>query len=251
MPLFSSVSEGADYTFDAPDQGYDVTATIVKYGLGFSISEEAVDDGKFNFISDAIVKLARSARETQEQAGMDVFNNGFTTQTTGDGNSLFNTAHTMVGSAINIVNRPSVDADLSFTSLSQGISEFKKAFRGSSGIYQMIMPQYLLVPTELELYAKQLVGSSHEADSDVNNINPFHQKLMVVASPHLTDTDAWFLISNKVDHGLRVINRKGIETKAATPESVGFLNDSIHYKARYREAIVTPKPHGVYGSRGA
>ena len=210
MPLFGSVAEGADYSFTSPKQGFDKTFTMIKYGLGFSISEEAVEDGKFNFISDAVTKLAKSARETQEQAAMDVFNNGFTSETTPDGQPLFDTGHLTPTGSITIANKPSTDVDLSFTSLSDALSSFKKAFRGDSGIYQMIMPKILLVPTELELAAKQIVGSAQQAGSQNNDINPFHNDLMVVSSPHLTDSDAWFLVSDKSDHGLRIIERKAL-----------------------------------------
>lgn len=250
MPLFSSVSEGADYSFERMKQGYDKTFTMVKYGLGFSISEEAVADGKFNFIADAIAKLAKSARETQEQAGMDVFNNGFTTETTADGVALFSTSHTTPSGSVTIANKPATDIDLSYTALSDAISAFKKAFRGDSGIYNMIMPKKLVVPTELELYARELVGSALKADTDHNNKNPFHQSLEVIASPHLTDADAWFLASDKEDHGLRIIERMGLNTKAAGSDA-GFVNDNILYKARYREDLGAVRPQGVYGSTGA
>jgi phage major head subunit gpT-like protein len=251
MPLFSSISEGTDYSLSSQKQGYDKTLTIIKYGLGFSISEEAVEDGKFPFIADAVAKLAKSARETQEQSGMDLLNNGFTTTTTADGKALFALDHNpQAASSVVIANRPAVNADLSFSSLSDAISEFKKTFRGDSGIFQMIMPKYLVVPTELEMYARQLVQSSLEADSNNNNINPFHLSLQVVASPHLTDTDAWFLLSDPSEHGLVIIERKGIETKAGGSD-IGFLNDSIIYKARYREQVGALRPNGAYGSPGA
>jgi phage major head subunit gpT-like protein len=251
LPLFSSISEGNDYSFERQKQGSDKTMTMVKYGLGFSISEEAVEDGKFNFIQDAVAKLAKSARETQEQSAMDVLNNGFGSETTADGIALFATNHTTPSGNFTIANKPSVDVDLSFTSLSSGISDFKKAFKGDSGIYQMIMPKNLIVPTELELYARQLVQSAYKADTDHNNINPFHNSLQVISSPHLTDADAWFLAADKSENGLRLIVRKAIETKAAASDSVGFLNDNILYKARYREEVGAVNPHGLYGTTGA
>jgi phage major head subunit gpT-like protein len=251
LPLFSSISEGADYSFERQKQGYDKTFTMVKYGLGFSISEEAVDDGKFNFISDAIAKLAKSARETQEQSAMDVLNNGFGSETTADGSAIFATNHPTPSGSVTIANKPATDADLSFSSLSDALSAFKKAFKGDSGIIQNIQAKTLLVPTELGLYARQLVSSAYKADTDHNNINPFHNSLMVLESPHLTDADAWFLLADKSENGLRMIIRKGIETKAATPESVGFLNDNILYKARFREDVGAVHPQGLYGTTGA
>jgi phage major head subunit gpT-like protein len=250
LPQFSSLSEGADYTFHAPKQGYDKTFTHTKYALGFSISEEAVDDGKFDFIKDAIVKMAKSAKETQEQSGMNIFNNGFSSETTADGIALFATNHTTPTGTYTIANKPATDADLDFSSLSEAISAFRTAFRGDSGIYHNLSPRVLLVPTGLELYARQLVESSLKADSANNNINPFHLALKVMSSPHLTDADAWFLIGDKVDHGLDLIIRKPVETIPGGM-SVGYINDVIPYKARYRESIGATRPHGVYGTTGA
>jgi hypothetical protein len=74
--------------------------------------------------------------------------------------------------------------------------------------------------------------------------------LMVVSSPHLTDSDAWFLLADKSETGLDIISRKPIETKAAGPDS-GFDNDSIKYKSRYREKVDTIHAYGVLGTPGA
>lgn len=251
MSLFSTINEGADYTFEAPPQGYDKTLTVIKYGLGFSISEEAVSDGKYNYILDATAKLAKSAKETQEQAAMDIFNNGFTTETTADGQPIFSTSHPTPSGSITIANKPTTDVDLGFTSLSNALSAFKKAFRGDSGIYYTIMPKILLVPTELELYANQLIKSNLEADSANNNINPFQNQIRVVASAHLTDPDAWFLIADPVDTKLEIVERWPIQTIAAAPNGAGYVNDNILYKTRYREVIGCLNQYGLYGTTGA
>lgn len=249
MPILVSVSEGADYTLGKQAQGYDKTLSVVKYGYGFSISEEAMDDGRFDLVSDAVAKLAKSARETQEQAFMDLFNNGFGSETTADGLAIFHTAHTTPTGTYTVRNRPTTHADLSFTSLAAGISDFMSVFRGDSGIYQDIKPKTLLVPPALALYAKQLVGSSMEADSNNNNINPFDGQLQVVSSPRLTDSDGWFLLADKANNGLRIIVRKPIEFVRAGKDA-GFLNDNVILKARFREKVSAVNPLGLYGTAG-
>jgi phage major head subunit gpT-like protein len=251
MPLFSSVNEGEDYTFSRPKQGYDKTMSVVKYGLGFSISEEAVSDGKFDMIADAIRKMGKSARESQEQAAMDILNNGFSSETTADGVALFSTSHTTPSGSVTIANKPSVDADLSDTSLKTAISEFKKNFKGDSGIIYDIRPKFLIVPEDLRMYAQELVGSELKVDSPNNNLNSIKgEGLIVVSSPHLTDADGWYLAADKSDNGLRIVSRQPLETKAAGAD-VGFLNDAIYYKARYREKVGAVHPHGLYGTSGA
>jgi hypothetical protein len=251
MPLFSSVAEGADYTFSRPKQGYDKTVSMVKYGLGFSISEEAVDDGKFNFIADAVRKMGKSARETQEQAAMDILNNGFSGTTTADGVALFSASHTTPTGTITIRNKLSADSDLSESSLRTAIADFRKAFRGDSGIYHLVEPKYLIVPEELRLEAMALVGSELKPGSANNDKNVLQgEGLQVLSSPHLTDADAWFLSASPEENGLRFIERKPLETKAAGPD-VGFLNDAIYYKARYRQELAAVNPVGIFGTPGA
>ena len=250
MDLFDQLAEGEDYNFKAPKQGASKTLTVQKYGLGFSISEEMVDDGKFDHISDMIRKLAKSGRESQEVAAMNVFNNGFSTETTADGVALFSTAHTLPSGGT-LRNRLTTDADLSQTSIDAALTDFDTTFVGDSGIIYRMVPKKLLVHSSNKRRAMELIGSDLKPDSEQNNLNSLKgEGLTVASSPHLTDTDAWFMLAAPEDTGLRIIQRKPIETKAAGAD-VGFANDSIYYKSRYREVIGALHPYGVLGTPGA
>lgn len=250
MPLFSSVAEGADYTFSSPKAGNHKTVTVNKYGLGFSISEETIDDGKFDMVGDAVKKMAKSAHESQEQAAMNILNNGFSSQTVADGLSLFNASHTLPSGGT-FRNMPSTNADLSYSSLQTGIQDFMKVFKGDSGIIQTIHAKYLVVPNELRMYASELIGSEKKADTNDNNSNSIKgEGLELISSPRLTDTVGWYILSAPEDHGLRIVERKPLETKAAAPDGVGYLNDAVYYKARYREVIDAMHAFGSYGVQG-
>lgn len=250
LELFNQVDEGAEYSFKRPKQGASKTLSMVKFGLGFSISEEMVEDAKFDLIGDMVRKLAKSAKESQEIQAMNIFNNGFSSETTADGVSVFNSAHTLPsgGTYRNVL---SVASDLSVTSLDTALSDFETQFVGDSGIIYNKKPRILLVHPSQKRYAMELVGSDLKADTADNNMNSIKADgLQVVSSPHLTDTDAWFLLSDKSEHGLRIIQRQPIQTKAAG-DDVGFTSDSILYKARYREKIGAVHGYGVFGSAGA
>lgn len=250
MELFQSVAEGSEYSFKRPKQGASKTLSISKYGLGFSISEEMIDDGKIDLVSDMVKKLAKSAKESQEIQAMNVFNNGFTSETTADGVAVFSTLHTLP-SAGTFRNRLSSDADLSQSSLDTMLQDFETQFVGDSGIIYNMKPKKLVVHPSNKRYAMELIGSDLKPDTADNNMNAFKQDgLMVVSSPHLTDQDAWFLVGEPSETGLRIVSRKPIETKAAGPDQ-GFTTDSILYKSRYREAIGVTHPYGIFGSRGA
>lgn len=259
MPLLEEVAEGSEYSFKSPKQGASKTLNMVKFGLGFSISEEMVDDGKFDHIADMTRKLARSAKETQEIQAMNIFNNGFGTETTADGSSIFSAAHALPSGG-SYRNKLSVDADLSSTSLETMLSDYETEFVGDSGIIYNLRPKVILVHPDNKRLAKELIGSDLKPEvttfgtdgvTNINNMNSFKgEGLRVITSPHLTDADAWFMLSEPADTGLRIISRKPIETKAADP-AVGWASDSILYKARYREKIGATHGYGVFGTAGA
>lgn len=250
MDLFAQVDEGTEYSFKRPKQGASKTLSVVKFGLGFSISEEMVEDGKFDLIADMIRKLAKSAKESQEIQAMSIFNNGFSSELTADGVSVFNAAHPLPSGG-SYRNQLSVMADLSTTSLDTALSDFETQFVGDSGIIYNKRPKALLVHPSQKRYAMELIGSELKADTADNNMNSFKQDgLQVISSPHLTDTDAWFLCDAPAETGLRIISRSPIQTKAAGPD-VGFTTDSILYKSRYREKIGVTHGYGVFGSQGA
>lgn len=247
LPLFAEVAEGTDYSFHRPKAGASKTLSVSKYGLGFSISDEAVADGKFDFIADAVRKMAKSAKESQEIAGMDLINNGFGSSTVSDGLSLFNTGHT-TPSGLTFRNRPSSEVDLSPAALDAALTDFESHFIGDSGIIYRMMPKVLLVAPGSKRYAMEIIGSDLKADTPNNNMNSLKQDgLRVVSSPHLTDSDAWFVLADPMDTGLRIISREGITTKSQEQ----FMNDSILYKSRYREVVGAIHAYGVWGTTGA
>lgn len=250
LDMFVQVEEGEDYSFVTTKAGASKTLAINKYGLGISISEEAIADGKFDELADLIKKLARSAQESREVAFVNLFNNGFSTETTPDGVSVFNANHTFP-SGRTMSNVLSVASDLSESSLQQARYLFGTSFIGDTGIIYKMRPSKLLVHPANEAYAEELVGSDGKPDSQDNNLNSLKRhSIQVISSPHLTDEDSWSLMADNADVGCVIIEREGIVTKAGGP-AVGFMNDSVLYKSRYRETMGWTHPYGVIATPGA
>lgn len=250
IDLFQQVAEGEEYSFVTSKQGASKTLTIQKYGLGISISEEAINDGKFDELADLMKKLARSAQESREIAFVNLINNGFSTETTPDGVAAFSASHTLPsgGTYSNVL---AVASDLSESSLQTARYLFNTAFVGDTGIIYKQKPKILLVHPANEAYAEELVGSNLKPDTSDNNLNSLlRHKIEVVSSPHLTDEDAWYLFGDKSDQGMTIIEREGIVTKAGGP-AVGFMNDSVLYKSRYREAMGWLHAYSVIATPGA
>lgn len=247
LELFSEIAEGSEYSYKRAKQGANKTLTIKKMGLGFSISDEMIADGKFDLVADMVRMLARSAKESQEVDGMNILNNGWGSENTADGLDIFHSAHTLPSGGT-FRNRPSSDADLSEASLQTAITDFSTIFVGDGGIIKNLQPRYLVVHPSFKSIAMQLIGSDLQPDTAENNINTLkNEGLVVVSSPHITDLDSWFLTASPEQTGLRIVSRRGIETKSKEV----FDNDAIKYKASYREALGCFHPNGVYGVQGA
>jgi hypothetical protein len=250
MPLFSEVPEGTDYSYNRPMQGASKTLTVVKYGSGFSVTEECVADGKFGFLASAAENLGRSARESQEISAMNIFNNGFSSETTADGVALFSASHTLPrgGTYRNVLSTAS---DPSPSSLEQMLIDYETQQVTDNGIILSIKPKGIWCHPSQRRYFEELVGSSQKPDSSDNNLNSLKSDgLIVVSSPHLTDSDAWGLFGDKDQMGLRIVKREGFSTKQAG-DQVGFHNDTIYVKAKYREKLGAIHARALFGTGGA
>lgn len=246
MPLFSQMSEAEDYSYQRPNQGASSTISVKKWGSGVSFSQESIDDGKIDFVADAVRKMAKSALETQEINFMALFNGAFGATNTPDGEDLCDTGH-ILPSGRTFSNRLSTDADLSPSSLESMLTSFETNFIGDTGIIYRMTPKVLLVTPANKRYAQELIGSELKADSMDNNLNSLKgEGLSVASSALLTDADAWFLLASKEDTGLRIISREGIVTKSHED----FNNDSIRYKSKFREEVGAVHAYGVFGTSG-
>src|SRR6476646_9054383 len=86
-----SKPEGQTYAMDELRSGYTKDFTHTENGLGFEVTQTALEDDPENILNEAGEWLAFSARYVEEGRAANVLHNGFTTETTPDGVSLFNT----------------------------------------------------------------------------------------------------------------------------------------------------------------
>lgn len=249
LPGFDLIPEGSEYTYRRPSAGFNATLTVQKYGGGFSISRELMEDARFDVISSMTRKLGRSGRETQEITAMNIFNNGFTSQVNAqDGVPLFSAAHSINGQTFsNIITG---NPDLSESALQAALAQFEQAWINGTGFLNRIQPKVLVVSSQNRRYAEELVGSTLKADTANNNLNSIRvvDGLRVVSSPYLTDPDAWFLMGDPEDTGLTIIERQGLRVESS--DEIGFHTDSMFFKASYREIVAVTRAAGILGSSG-
>src|SRR5688572_15122197 len=93
--LAQATPEGGNIPVDNVVQGFSKRYKMVKYALGFVVSEEAKADCKYDKAIDDTGNLARSMKWTQEYSAANIFINSFSSgYVGGDGVSLCNSTHT-------------------------------------------------------------------------------------------------------------------------------------------------------------
>lgn len=244
LGLLNQVAEAQQAPKDNFNQSYYKTYTVYKYAKAIGISDEMIQDDRFDMISKMVKSLARSSRETQLVNSMNIFNNAFTSEQSWDGVAIISSSHpTEVGNQSNLV----AAADLSYSSLATAEQLFRQ-FQDNRGKKLLLKPRVLLVSESDRQNALEIVQSPYKAGTANNNINALGADggLTVMSSPYLTDSDAWFLLSDPMDHGLRIIDRQSLTTKMDEDVIAGVL----YYKAQYRQALGCDEWRGICGSVG-
>lgn len=245
-----SKPEGEPFVMDTLRSGYTKDFTHTENGLGFEVTQTAFEDDVENILNSAGEWLAFSARYVEEGRAANVLNNGFTTETTPDGVSLFNSAHLLKGGGT-AKNRPATDADLSATSLTQALIDIQTDWKDEAGhLAAPITSLKLIVPPALEFLADRLINSAGLPGSADNDRNPLKRRTWdLIVNPRLTDTDAWFLVAgSKSQHGLTFYRRVPISTE---PLAIDPRTSNRILKCRHRFSVGAWTWVGTYGTAGA
>jgi hypothetical protein len=215
LPVAVSRGEGEPISFDRPFFRGKVRYIHAGFGLGYEITEEAVDDDVYGALNRQGAKnLAWSMREAEEIVAWNVFNNSFTTVETYDGVSLVNTAHPGVGS-LDQANRPSAAQDLSVAAMKAATERFF-LMRTDRGLRIRMSPTTLVVATQNWWTAQELLGTQVRTfdstddpmDSLEGNNVVTQMGLTPMQSQYITDEGAWWLLAPKGVHKLNFFWRK-------------------------------------------
>ena len=243
-------AEGDAIQYDAAQEAYTSRYSHETIALGFSITEEAVEDNLYDSLSSRYTKaLARAMAYTKQVKAANVLNNAFSASYTGgDGVELCSTAHPLVGGGTNS-NEPSTAADLNETSLEAAIIQIS-GWTDERGLLIAARPKKLILPPALQFVATRLLeteGRVGTADNDVNAIANNGAVPGGFSINHfLTDDDAWFLTTD-IPNGMKHFVRTALTTKMEGDFDTG----NVRYKARERYSFGWSDPLGIFGSPGA
>lgn len=245
LGLMPEKLEGKGIQYDDPTQGYNNTYVHRTYALGYRVTREAVEDDQYKILGPRMSRfLGKSAGQTREIQAASLFNNGFG-NVGPDGVSLFNAAHPLERGG-SYGNRPTTPTALSQTALQLALTSFRRTVDGTGKLIQL-RPKFLVVPPELEFYARELINSTLKPDGNNNNVNSIQGTLDIVVWDYLTNPTAWFLTADKMEHSFQWYDRR----KLAFDSSDDPDTEDSKFKASYRASWGWDDFRGVYGSPGS
>ena len=242
--------EGSAINYDTAQESFVARYTHETIGLGFSITEEAMEDNLYVSVSARYTKaLARAMSYTKQVKAAYPLNNGFsTTFSSGDGVALFSTAHPLVSGGTNS-NRPSTGADLNETSLEDAIIQIGK-WTDERGLKIAAKARKLIIPSDLQFVATRLLQSDYRVGTADNDINAVKTNGVIPegysVNHYLTDTNAFF-ITTDVPDGMKHFVRSPMTTSM----DGDFDTGNVRYKARERYSFGVSDPLGIFGSPGS
>jgi phage major head subunit gpT-like protein len=244
---FAVIPEGDTTRYDEALPGFNKTYIHAQYGLGFKVSKVAMDDDKFGVVRKLATELGRSAKETKEVSAANVFNTGFVSAIGPDGQTLFSTAHPLIGGQTQ-TNRLTYATDPDVTSIQLALTDMRQTL-DQRGKKLRIPTKKAISPPALEFVFAELLGGSDRADTANRTINAFRRRSGMpsfdswMVWDYLTDPHAWFLEGEKSDTELRWYDREAFNTvhdidfDSRSVKTAGWMRFSCGYNGFY----------GVYG----
>jgi len=243
-------NEGSAIQYEAGQEAWTARYNHETIALGFSLTEEAVEDNLYDSLSARYTKaLARAMAYTKQVKAAAVLNNGFNSAYTGgDGSALFSASHSLVSGGTNS-NIPSTPADLNETSLEAAVIQIAQ-WTDERGLLIAAKPKKLIVPPALQFVATRLLETEQRVGTTDNDINALKNNGSIpegyTVNNFLTDTNAWFLTTD-VPNGLKHFVRQSLVTSSDSDFDTG----NMRYKASERYSFGWSDPLGMYGSAGA
>jgi len=250
-------NEGSAIAYDNAQEAFTARYTHETIALGFSITEEAVEDNLYDSLSARYTKsLARAMSYTKQVKAAAILNNGFNgAYLGGDGVTLFGNnssstrvGHPTVGGTVNY-NSPATPVDLNETSLENATIQIA-AWTDERGLLIAAKPVKLVIPPSLMFVAKRLLDTELRVSTTDNDINAIKQMGTIsggyTVNHFLTDTNAWFLTTD-VPNGMKHF----VRTPMATSMDGDFDTGNVRYKARERYSFGWSDPLGMWGSSGS
>jgi len=240
-------NEGSALAYDNAQEAWTARYNHETIALGFSITEEAIEDNLYDSLSARYTKaLARAMAYTKQVKAASVLNNGYNAAYAGgDGQALFSTAHPLVNGGTN-ANTFTTPSYLNETSLEAAVIQIA-AWTDERGLLIAARPKKLIVPPSLMFVATRLLETELRVGTNNNDINAIKNNGAIpegyTVNHFLTSTNTWFLTTD-VPNGLKHFERIPLQNSM----DGDFDTGNVRYKSRERYSFGWSDPLGIFSS---
>ena len=246
-------SEGSAISYDTAQEHFTSRYTHETIAMGFSITEEAVEDNLYDSVSARYTKaLARAMAHTKQVKAAFPLNNAYTQAnfTAGDGIQLCigsGSGHTDINGVV-IPNALVTASDLNETSLEQAVIDIA-AFTDDRGLIIAARPKRLIIAPYNQFVATRVLESEQRPGTADNDVNALRSNGVIPdgysVNHFLTTANKkfWFLMTD-VPNGMKHFTRTPLQTGM----DGDFDTGNVRYKARERYSFGVSDFLGIFGS---
>lgn len=258
LGTFAVQDEGGPPRYDSTYEQTPVTAIMTKFGLAYTITEDAELNDVANLLATLPGDLARSSNYSQDLQFWPVFSLAFTSGVNGaDGQPLCSASHPLgfgVGSTAPVYGTYSNYAGASALtpeSLQAGLNTFANMV-DERGNPSNMTAEKLLCRTELWKTAVEVVSSPDRTYTQDVKVNVVRDATEVRVIRYLASANAWFLLSAKGSRPGR--NNHSINTafKYRNKQRTGddWETGNMGHRSNWKAAWWFDDWRGIYGSLG-
>lgn len=191
MPVFDG-----EISYDETKQNYRKSVEEIEYALGVKCTKKLRRNDLYGIVQQQVRLLARRVRAKRESIAAGIFNGAFSTATTADTQVLCYSAHT---SNVGGSNQGNAGTSAFSPANVEATRRLMIKFKTNRDNIMLHYPDMLLVPTNLEEQAYELIKTKGKVDTAQNNAN-FHKGKYKLAVWHnwLTDQNNWFMINSEL-----------------------------------------------------
>lgn len=231
-------AEGDAYNIERRYKTYDTQVPYFLYSNGIQVTRLQIEDRDFDAELDEMKDLARSANYSQDEAGMQLFNGGFSTSTSvngytvtlyADGVATYSTLHpSKVPGASTQSNASSTGIVFSHDNLEVPMVALVEQQTDNGLAMSMGGKPMVILPPALQREGREITESTLESETGNNAINVYRGTVDMATSTFLSSVNggsntAWFVVVPGMDkqfHEVRQAPRlemgQDINTKSLT-----------------------------------
>ena len=250
LGMIPKMPEGTGVVYDARIQAYKKRWTHDTWGGGLRITQEAIEEDRYDVMESGSRELGVSARETRHVRVASIWNTGFgtTEHVAGDTLAIFSASHPKLAGGL--WSNLATASNLSYSVLQSMIMAYEnQTDHRNKKIIQT--PMILLVAPANEFKALELlrsIGIPESAQNEPNAVRLARPRLRMIVWPYLTASNATFLHGDnaRMETGLIYFERIGV----TFAKEGDFDTGDAKFKVRWRDSVEVNNPIGMYGNAG-